>query len=354
MIFVLYTIAFVLLFISIRKKPNCETGFFNKKDTNILKGFSAIMVLFHHIGQRFQVENYDVINFNGNMGGIAVGVFFMLSAYGLFKSHLSNEKYYKKIFLVKIPILYIYQVLINTLYYLLFFKTSNLKTSETLLRIFNLDIFCGLDRMNGYSWFITTILIVYLLVGVILFIAHLLKNKISRPRMFLAIASTFIITLLFFVVKFTPISSLYHRSIFCFVIGTIICLFEKEIVDFLKNKKYYILLTIFTIIWASISFAFFSERDVSLSICVLLALLASKITFGENKLYYFFGVISLEIYLLQLIFFNYININLELICALSITGSTIITSYLLNLIFTTTKKIINLIFKKIKKETNNT
>lgn len=126
MIFILYAFVLLLLVVSIRLKDvNQSNVFFSKSDSNILKGFSAMLVILHHIGQQFDVRSYDSLNINGNVGGIAVGIFFMLSAYGLIKAANSNEKYYRKVFLIKIPVLYVYQVLMNTVYYFLFYSTTD-------------------------------------------------------------------------------------------------------------------------------------------------------------------------------------------------------------------------------------
>ena len=341
MTLILYAIL-IALFLMFSRKKETQTSFFTKNDTTIIKGFSALIVLLHHLGLNFDIGNtYDIFNSSAKAGGVAVGIFFMLSAYGILKSYNNNPTYYKKILFVKIPSLYAFQVAINALYYFIFYATSNLSKLEIFIRIFNLDMFCHFDRINGYSWFITTILCLYLLFALLLMLAQLLKNKIKHNKLFIGVGSTIIVSLWVFIVKFAPtLTDLYYRSVFCFSLGAWLCLYEKQLLSFLQPKKNFIWATAISACLLIFSFFLLYERHIAIATCLLMAILSSKITLGNNQLFIFLGNISLEIYLLQLIFFNKIDFDSELLAGITIIGSTIVLSYMVHLIYTYIKKLI--------------
>ena len=82
-ILALYGLTFAFMFAK-SKIDRQKNQFFSKRDSLVLKGFLSIIVILHHIGCQYDFG--DISFFNAKMGGIAVGIFFMLSAYGLLKS----------------------------------------------------------------------------------------------------------------------------------------------------------------------------------------------------------------------------------------------------------------------------
>ena len=342
MIFAFYLILFLLFFVGMDKKTKLErTPIFSKGDSTAIKGFSAMLVLFHHLGQN-SGELVDPLKINDFAGANAVGIFFMLSAYGLFKASAKSNGYYKKILLSKLPFLYVYQVLFNVLYFSLFYKDKNLSTKETFLRIFNLDLFFGYERLNTYSWFMTTIIFVYLFVAILLFISSLLDKKIKRKRLFLAIGATVISVAVLLVVRLSSWNNLYHRAILCFAIGAWLSLFEEEICRFLESKKRRFLITL-ALLCVAIPTQILSEEIAgTASFALLFALLFTRITIKNNKILYSLGVISLEIYLVQCIFFLYRPSAIPLwTIMIFITGATIISAWLINSGYTIIKASYN-------------
>lgn len=232
----------------------------------------------HHLGLQIILPKF-FSTINGYLDGIAVGVFFFLSSYGLVQSYLKNkENYYKKIFLVKIPALYLIQISVNLIYYLCFEINLKLTAVNILVRIFNLDIFFGFSRINAYSWFITTILLIYLAFGITLLLTKLLKKFIKSDKLFIAISFTICIFISYFLVFVFHFNSLYVRSILCFVMGLWYGLYYVKINKILQIKQVYYVIFFITISLILISFFFnlliSNEHAISLLICLLVVILS--------------------------------------------------------------------------------
>jgi peptidoglycan/LPS O-acetylase OafA/YrhL len=301
MIYWMYAAAiFVWLCFMKRKSSDNQTSVFSKNDTLCLKGIAALLVVLHHLGQ--YVVKDDKIHFNGYMGGVSVGIFFMLSAYGLYKAG-EKKGYYKRIFMVKIPALYLYQVLMNIIYYLLFFTQEYKRIGEVLPRIFNVDFLCGMSRLNGFSWFISTILITYAVFGTLLFVWEKWGKNCKNKRFWFACSGTVWAVLWYVLVSVTPIEALYSRSIFCFAVGAWVAVFEKEIVQFLQSRKRFLLIFIGAAALMTVCFFLFAEQVACVAVCVFIVVLFAQFHCRSTSVYAFLGKISLEIYLVQKIFF---------------------------------------------------
>ena len=82
----------------------CKKGEFNEefmsiKQTKFLQGFFAIIIMFHHIGQKtcapwlnpvYIVHGLDVFV---PIGYYCVGIFLLCSGFGLYKSYMQKENY---------------------------------------------------------------------------------------------------------------------------------------------------------------------------------------------------------------------------------------------------------------------
>ncbi len=353
MIFAFYLVLFLLFFVGIKGKSKLERApIFSRGDTLAIKGFSAMLVLFHHLGQSTGGFK-DPLNINNFAGANAVGIFFMLSAYGLFKASARDNRYYKKILLSKLPFLYFYQVLFNALYYGLFFKSESLSARETFARIFNLDLIFRYNRLNEFSWFMTTIMFVYLLFAVLLLVSSLLDKKIKRKRLFLAIGATIISVAELLIVQLSYIDNLYYRGILCFAVGAWLSLFENEICNFLEKKRNRIVCTLVLLAVAIPTHILSEEILASVSFTLLFGILFTRISISGNKIFAFLGAISLEIYLVQYIFFLYSPSSVPLLKIILITGATILSAFLINGGYTIIKKSYNYVKSILFYKKNN-
>ncbi len=339
----LYTLCFGMLGLSIRKR---SSPVFSKTLTTTLKGFFAICVLLHHLGQTSNLTGYFGIC-NDNLGGIAVGVFFMLSAFGIGLSYKkSPDKYPKRLLLIKLPLLYLVQVIINLIYYLIFVPSLNF--TQTLLSIFNLDIFFGLDRLNGYSWFITTILFVYGLIA----ITMLISQKVKYKKLFIVIVPSIILLgASLFLILCPIIDPLYVRSLMCFALGLWYSLYFDQINNWLAHKKVFLIsmitistLTLIASLLPLLNFTI-TEYFLSVMVCLLIILLAQKLELS-SKTYTFLGEISLEIYLFQHLAIDYVISASPVLWGGAIAGVTIIMAYLFHNLYNSITKSFSYLYKK--------
>lgn len=122
---IVFYIALVLLvFCNFSIKKNDGTiekqNNFDIKTTTCLKGVCAILVVFHHIGQELKFTGV-LGNINSYFGEVSVGVFFLLSAFGLVIQYKKRGRaYLKKMLFVSVPKLYLYLVGTNAINYLIF------------------------------------------------------------------------------------------------------------------------------------------------------------------------------------------------------------------------------------------
>lgn len=321
----------------------------SSKDSIALKGFFAMIIILHHIGQAY----FGSSQFVKYLGGIGVGVFFMLSAYGIFKSAEKNDfKYSKRLFLVKIPKLYLLQCLVNVIYCGIFNHFSS-SPKEILIRIFNFDVFFGYSRANWNSWFITTILFIYVLVAVCLLFSKLIK-KTQHKKYFIISVCSFIITLVYIltmsgIFKF-PV--LYVRCLLCFPLGLFVACFESAIIKLKEHKITHILSILFSFGMIILSYFFIpDEHIITIFVCCFIVLLSIILDFSYSKTMIFIGKISLEIYLFHGLFTAKIPVT-DNICyyILAVVGSSIIVSFMVNTITKFIEKHIKSLLEKKKKE----
>ena len=347
-------IAYYLIFLAIAgcflfskaKIDKEKSAIFSSKDSIALKGFFAMIIIFHHVGQSYFHSN-KFINY---LGGIGVGVFFMLSAYGLFKStEKNNFNYAKRLFLVKIPKLYLFQCIVNVIYCGIFNHFSS-SLKEILIHIFNFDVFFGYSLTNWNSWFITTILIIYVLFAICLLFSKLIK-KTQHKKYFIISVCSFIITLVYIltmngIFKF-PV--LYVRCLLCFPLGLFVACFESAIIKLKEHKITHLISTVFFFGMIILSYFFIpDEHIITIFVCCLLVLLSIILDFSYSKTMIFIGKISLEIYLFHGIFTAKIPIT-DNICyyMLAVIGSAIIVSFIVH---TIKEFIVNLVKSSLIKK----
>ena len=224
-------------------------------------------------------------------GGVAVGLFFFLSAFGIVRSYQKHgNKYLLKLILVNVVKLYIISVLINLLIYFVYFNES-LSTQDALLRIFNLDVFNDFNRMNRHGWFISTIIGMYLIFALVYFLCSKLKTKNKF------IIAGIILSLIAIGFRVGAIiadkGGMYTRELPTFAIGIIYATFYPQINAFLKKYFWPSLIISFIGFWVG----FFTLEFIS-TYCaaIMIIVLSQKITY-YSKTTYFLGKICLGVYL---------------------------------------------------------
>ena len=333
-IFALYGLIFAFLTIKSEIFKQ-KTVIFSKFDSLALKGFFAIIIILHHLGHQFDLGVFSA--FNAKMGGVAIGIFFLLSAYGLLKSCEQNDyKYLKRLFVTKILKLYLFQVAINFLYYLILKPSGT--TIEVLIRIFNFDIFFGLGRINDFSWFTTTILFCYL--GIALSLIATVMFKIKNKKIFLGVAVIFTTLVIGICLYLFPASNIYTRCLCGFILGAILFMLENKVLNILANKTTFICLVTSFSLLTILGIILLSEELTTIFACLLLVTAFKYVSLDNNKLGLFLGKISLPVYLMQYIFFVKIAKTNIWLYSFYIIAGTVISAIIITFMYELTKKAI--------------
>ena len=352
LILIFFSLAFILPFLFIRKSSEEKENVIDKNTSSFIKGILCIFVMFHNLGLDYLHENW-ARPYSGGMwvadsitestGGIAVGVFFFLSAFGLVISYQKYEnKFLKKLLFKNAVKLYLVAVLINFLEWIFFYRTAFV-TKDAVLRILNLDLFNNFNRINRHGWFIASLLALYVIFAIIFFICSKLKTE---KRIYVAgfIVAGITLTLKILSMIFGE-GGMYTRELPCFAIGMVYALFYKQLN--LYAKKLFIPLLIVGVVayWVGI---FLYEPVGAWALCVLIVTALQKFEF-KNKVIEKLGKMCLGIYLFlhlsTLIYWNIFLNNVWLwviVNAFTILGFTII----LELIILAIRKLIYLLKRR--------
>lgn len=322
----------ILLLLKITSIKEDKDHIFDLDETKSYKGLMSLLIVYFHLfnnNKDFVVASYVY----GNIGYMVVGVFFLISGYGLMKKHMSMN-YSKPKHLLERELKIIIPYLIANLLCLIINDDYS-----------NLDFFVLLN--NGetivpFSWYIVEILFL----NIIFYItSNIFKNN-KKIVLSNVLAYVFIV----FVCKKYSFGGWWIYSTLLFVIGITIAIKEKQIIEFINNKKYIVLISLILIVGIIvfeekkvISRDFINEVTKNILFSIIF-IYSNCIISIKNKVLSFLGKISLETYLLHGIVMDvlkeYIS-NSLLFCICSIV-LTIILSTIFNKIIKIINKTINL------------
>ena len=138
-----------------RKKLNQD--YLSLDAMTCLKGVMALFVLLHHLAQKKLFQETNTIPIFEQIGFLFVGVFFMCSGYGLYKSFKTKANYldgFLKRRILPIVIAYYVMIIIYAVYHIL--TGSKFTTAEWILKL------SGLVLINTQGWFVPVIILMYL------------------------------------------------------------------------------------------------------------------------------------------------------------------------------------------------
>ena len=230
-----------------------DKNIITKENTNIMKGIGALLILLHHIIQYIpSISKYYTVTF----GYSFVGIFFLISGYGITKS--------KRGLLSRIIKVYSY-FLISLFIYLILFNIFDIPLTITNV----LKSLVGLYEIVNFAWYIFEIIILYILYSI--------NEKLFKGN----IMSLFIMVITMFMILFiSDVDSWLYMSLFMFPIGVL--LGKKEKLNI--NKKNNIIVFILFII-----------------INILLVLFVNKTTID-------YKILNMILFLLHILLFNYLFI----------------------------------------------
>lgn len=289
--FVLVGVTIVIVFgiISIKEikifTSDISLDYLSKKNSESIKAICAISVMLHHITN--EIYCGPVLFTFQMIGYLMVAVFFFYSGYGLIYSLENKENYMKHFFKSRISRLVIpYAVSL-----IIYTTVKSIFDGFNILTVINSYI--NGEPIVSNSWFIITLLILYLLFW---FSFGIIKNKR---------ASWIVFTALFAVLCLNFKFAYWSPTIICFLVG-MIWSSKKETIDeqLLKyNIQYiFILLICFSVFFIlrskfnSFIFDVLCRVLCSVFFSSLIICLQTRFSIG-NRMLKFISKISLEIYL---------------------------------------------------------
>lgn len=298
--YIFFALILFLPMLALRRREAGDTSIMDSKSTTCIKGILCIYVMLHNLG--LDLDN-DVLKelVCEHAGGVGVGLFFFLSAFGIVRSYQAKgNRYLAKLFFVHIPKLWLVAVFINVLTYLSF-QRGAYETKDMWLRILNFDIFNDFNRINRHGWYIASIIALYLLFILVYFVCSKLKNE---KRMIVACIIMSVAAVGFRLAAIiADKGGMYTREMPAFAIGCIYATYYDKINAFaLKHFKIGMLLCVTAFI-----IGFLTWEPIATNASALIIILVSqKYTYYSNVTY-FLGKICIGVYL----FLHYSSIVLQ-------------------------------------------
>ncbi len=275
------------------------------KQTKALQGFCAVCIMLHHISQKTCAPwlPSEVITHGLDLfvpiGYLLVGIFLFCSGFGLYKSYMEKPDYLQG-FLGRrclFPIL----TLILTTFAMVCVRT-HLGEQITISGPFRLT---GPIMVNGYSWFVYTLLIFYTL--------FYLAFKYCRSEKSATALVLMGVLLYILFCDWWAYGTWWYNSALLFVVGMF---FARHETGFIRHmRKYYKCYLPLILIATCILFALgeytqnaFVQMPAACAFIFLLVLLGMKIRVG-NKALTLLGSITLEFYLLHSVFLQFFGYN---------------------------------------------
>ena len=276
--------------LALRPRRDGDGSVLDSRSTTCIKGILCIYVMLHNLGLDLENGEFKELVCE-HAGGVGVGLFFFLSAFGIVRSYQARgNKYLVKLLLVHIPKLWMVAVFINAITYLSFSRGAY-EPLDMWLRILNLDLFNHFNRINRHGWYIASILALYVIFAIVYFTCSKLKSKnklIIASVIMSAVAIGFRIA-----AHIADNGGMYTREMPAFAIGCIYATFYERINAW--AKKYFATGLSLTIIAFVLGFLFF-EPIATYFAALMIIIISQKFTY-YNSVTFFLGKICIGVYL---------------------------------------------------------
>lgn len=276
--------------LALRHRRDGDGAVLDARSTTCIKGILCIYVMLHNLG--LDLENGELKELVcEHAGGVGVGLFFFLSAFGIIRSYQARgNKYLVKLLLVHVPKLWLVAVFINALTYLSFSRGAYERT-DMWLRILNLDLFNNFNRINRHGWYIASILALYVIFAIVYFVCSKLK---SENKLVIACVIMSAVSVGFRIAAhIADNGGMYTREMPAFAIGCIYATFYEKINAL--AKKYFATGLSVTIIAFVLGFLFF-EPIATYSAALIIIIISQRFTY-YNGVTFFLGKICIGVYL---------------------------------------------------------
>lgn len=284
--------ALILLIPMLALKPRKEgdPAILDPKSTTCIKGILCIYVMLHNLGLDLPNPWLKEVVCE-HAGGIGVGLFFFLSAFGITRSYLAKgDKYLPRLLFIHIPKMWAVAVFINALTYLTY-QRGAYEPLDMWLRILNLDIFNDFNRINRHGWYVATIIAMYVIFAIVYFVMGRLKT--DKKFIIAAVIMTVLPIAFFILARVFDKGGMYTREILVFGVGCLYATFYEK-VNALASRFFLPSLLVCSVALA-IGFIYV-EAMATFAGAFIIIIVSQKFTYF-NKYTCFLGKICLGVYL---------------------------------------------------------
>lgn len=298
--YLFFVLTLLLPLLALRPRKSGDPDILDSKSTTCIKGILCIYVMLHNLG--LDLENGELKEIVcEHSGGVGVGLFFFLSAFGIIRSYLKKgNKYLIKLLFVHIPKMWTVAVFINALTYLSF-QRGAYKGVDLWLRILNLDLFNNFNRINRHGWYIASIIALYIIFAVVYFVCSKLKTK---KKFIIACITLSVISVGFRIAAhIADNGGMYTREMPAFAIGCVYATFYDKINAFAKR----VFLPGMIVCTIAFAIGFIHVEPMATYTAALIIILVSQKFTYYSKVTHFLGKICIGVYL----FLHYSSIVMQ-------------------------------------------
>ena len=298
--YIFFALTLFLPMLALKRRTVGDTNILDSKSTTCIKGILCIYVMLHNLGLDLDNDEFKELICE-HAGGIGVGLFFFLSAFGIIRSYQAKgNKYLKKLLLVHIPNLWAVAVFINAITYLSF-QRGAYEPVDMWLRILNLDLFNNFNRINRHGWYIASIIALYIVFAIVYFVCS--KLKTDKKLIIAGIIMASVSVGFRIAAHIADQGGMYTREMPAFAIGCIYATFYDKInVLALKYFKFGMLVCIATLAIGNLIW----EPIATYAAALIIIFVSQKYTYYSDVTY-FLGKICIGVYL----FLHYSSIVLQ-------------------------------------------
>ena len=298
--YIFFALTLFLPMLAFKKRREGDPCILDTRSTTCIKGILCIYVMLHNLGLDLENSEFKELVCE-HAGGVGVGLFFFLSAFGIIRSYQARgNKYLTKLLFVHIPKLWGVAVFINVITYLSFSRGAY-ESTDMWLRILNLDLFNGFNRINRHGWYIASIIALYVIFALVYFLCSKLKTD---KKFIIACVIMSLVSIGFRVAaRIADNGGMYTREMPAFAIGCIYATFYGKINA--MAKKYFASGLSVSIIAFVLGFLFF-EPVATYAAAIIIIIVSQRFTYYSNATF-FLGKICIGVYL----FLHYSSIVLQ-------------------------------------------
>ena len=275
--YLFFLLILLLPMLALRPRKEGNGSILDSRSTTCIKGILCIYVMLHNLGLDLDNTEFKELVCE-HAGGVGVGLFFFLSAFGIIRSYRARgNKYLLKLLFVHIPKLWLVAVFINAITYLSFSRGAY-EPLDMWLRILNFDIFNGFNRINRHGWYIASIIALYIIFAAVYFVCSKLKTE---KKFIIACVTLSIIAIGFRIAAIIADNGgMYTREMPAFAIGCIYATFYDKINAL--AKRYFKIGMLLSSISFIIGFIFF-EPLATYTAALIIILVSQKFTYYNKE-----------------------------------------------------------------------